>query len=335
MRIILIASLCLAAFALNAFPIERFDYHTPDHNPSPLVTAMGGLNLTDTSDYYISYDNPALLAYNKTTSVAASFSIVRNDEFAPYQLMQIGSLLRNNQFSAIVINSSTGAMMYQAVSNIHINESLNTSGDKIYYDYTLQKAQISFGGTSDKDKNFAAGLTVKYLHGRLVYLSRNDINLTFTDFNDDKVKGISTDLGFAYKTESTSYGLAFYDILNGLFWQTESSKTLTRRGALGIQVGQEDIKILSGAMMTFEKDPITTYHLGIVKDVQVGGTPQEKQMLGFRAGVYSDNFSQQDKIYYSVGSGYYYKTFRIDFSIVGPNFKVEQCNYLISVSLSM
>lgn len=135
--------------------------------------------------------------------------------------------------------------------------------------------------------------------------------------------------------QSTSYGLAFYDILNGLFWQTESSKTLTRRGALGIQVGQEDIKILSGAMMTFEKDPITTYHLGIVKDVQVGGTPQEKQMLGFRAGVYSDNFSQQDKIYYSVGSGYYYKTFRIDFSIVGPNFKVEQCNYLISVSLSM
>jgi hypothetical protein len=336
MRFILIASLCLAASVLLAFPIERFDYHTPDHNPSPLVTAMGGLNLTDISDYYLSYDNPALLAFNKTTSTAASFSIVKNDDFTPYDLMKVGSLLKNNQFSGIVINSSTGAMMYQSVASVHINQPIVPgSSSNIYFDYALQKAQMSFGGTSGKAQNFAAGLSVKYLFGRLVYLERNDIQLTFTDFKDDKVKGVSTDLGFAYKTNSTSVGLAFYDILNGLFWQTESNKTLTRRGAFGVQFGQEDLKILAGVMTTIESDPIKTYHFGIVKDVNVGGAKQDKQMIGFRAGAYSDKFSDSTKIFYSVGSGYYYKTFRIDFSIVGPGLKIEQCNYLFSVSLSM
>jgi len=336
MRIILISLLCLTIGALIAFPIERFDYHTPDHNPSPLVTAMGGLNLTDDSDYYISYDNPALLAYNKTTSAAASFSIVKNDNYSPIQLMQVANLLRNNQFSALVFNSSTGAMMYQAVSSVHFNQPIvQRSSNSVYFDYTLQKVQMSFGGTSGKDKSFAAGLTVKYMFGRLVYLNRNDIDMTFTDFYDDKVKGISTDLGFTYKGQTTRLGLAFYDILNGLFWQTENNKTLTRRGAFGVQVGQEDLKMLTGVMTTLEKEAITTYHIGVVKNVQLAGTASENQSLGFRAGAYSEKFDASDNIYYSVGSGYYYKTFRIDFSIVGPGLKPESCNYLVSVSLSM
>lgn len=337
MRIFLIALLCLSAFSLYGFPIQRFDYHTPDHNPSPVVTAMGGLNLTDNTDYYMSYDNPALLAYNRTTSAAASFSVVKNDKFSPLQLMQVGTLLRNNQFAGLVFNTSTGAMMYQSVANIHLNEQVIPGyNPKIYFDYTLQKVQMSFGGVSDKNQNFAAGLTVKYLFGRLVYLSYDSpVKFESHEFFDDKVKGISSDLGFAYKTESVRVGLVFYDLLNGLFWQTESNKSLTRRSAFGIQFGQNDLKVTSGVMTTLEKNSTTTYHFGLAKDVSLGGSPINRQSVGLRLGAYSDKFSDQQHIFYSVGSGYYFKTFRIDFSIVGPGLKIEQCNYLISASLSM
>lgn len=336
MKYVLLVLVCLAALSLSAFPITRFDYHTPDHNPSPNVTAMGGLNLTDETDYYISYDNPALLAFNKKTSAAASFSIVKNDQYSPIQLIQLANLLRKNQFSAIVVNSSTGAMMYQAMTSVHVNEPLGEgSTNSTYFDYTLQKAQMSFGGTSGKAKSFAAGVTVKYLFGRLVYLNRNDVEMTFTDFYDDKVKGFSTDLGFAYRGQATRVGLAFYDLLNGLYWQTESSKTLTRRCAIGIQVGGEDTKMLAGAMTTLESESTTTYHFGIVKDVALSDKVKEKQSISFRGGVYSENFDSSDNIIYSIGTGYYYKTFKIDFSLAGPGMDMSKSNYLLAISMSM
>ncbi|HNX00490.1 MAG TPA: hypothetical protein PKK33_03890, partial [Candidatus Cloacimonadota bacterium] len=203
------------------------------------------------------------------------------------------------------------------------------------FDYGLQNVQMSFGGTSGKEQVFAGGLTVKYLYGRLVYLTRDDVEMNFHDFVDDKVKGFSTDLGFAYKGQATRIGLAFYDLVNGLYWQTESNKTLTRRGAFGVQVGEDDLRMLAGAITTLEKDPITTYHFGIIKEVSLQGKTQDKQTIGFRAGAYSDKFDRSDDITYSFGTGYNYKTFRIDFSVAGPGLDLSKSRYLASISLSM
>jgi hypothetical protein len=50
--------------------------------------------------------------------------------------------------------------------------------------------------------------------------------------------------------------------------------------------------------------------------------------------MYSDTFDGKDSINFSFGSGYYYQTFRIDFSISSPGLRLDDSRYLVSVSLS-
>jgi hypothetical protein len=212
-----------------------------------------------------------------------------------------------------------------------------------YYDYQLDKLQISFAGKDEKYTTLAGGLNVKYLTGRLVKLderfTNNTTTVTDNPLIDNKVKGVSTDLGLSYATENYIWGLCFYDLYSRLWWESYDAKSLTRRAAMGFQYKTKGLSLLASAEGKMAKESDTTYHFGLVKDWNFGtestdpGTPKTSQDLIVRAGIFSHDFNGTDNINFTLGSGYNYNMFRIDFALTNTGMQLRDSEYLFSLGV--
>lgn len=332
----------LTLFATEALPINSFDYALPENNVSAFALGMGGLNVTNALDPYSSYGNPALLAVNQATNLFVAYRLSDQKKHSINEIISVSNVLKANQFKYISLQAGQFAFSYQPMASVNISEYNVDTEKSLYYDYKLDKLQFSAGITDAKLPNTTAGLNVKYLSGRLVYLAEHLENSHFVRdrFIDDKVKGFSTDIGLHQRAGEAEFGLSLYDVFSKLWWENYPSDSIQRRVATGVEYGLGSSKTSFGVQSKISKKPETTYHFGYSWGMSkssggFGNTDPTMQGMDLRIGAYSKDFYGADNINLTLGGGYYYKTFRFDFSLNSRGLKLADSELLFSLGLGM
>lgn len=335
--------LCAGLNAQAALPISQYDYNSPENNVSPIAIGMGGLNLTNPGDFYASYSNPALLADNEMSSFVTSFRVANDKPMTFWQAVSISNALQEKQFKYFSLVTKQAAWSYQPMVRIHISE-LSAAGDSSrYFDYQLDKAQISLAAKDDAWPTIRAGFNLKYINGRLVYLKERRVgsNLIREAFIDDKVKGFSTDLGVTYHQGNFTMGVMTYELFSRLYWENYSSKSLQRRVGASVQYADENLLLTAGLQGKTAKNPDTTYHFGLQNSWTWGGSgnsyqkQSDDQGLVLRLGMYSRDFYGTKNINYTLGTGYNYSIFRFDVSMNNRGMKFSESEYLFSLGVGL
>ncbi len=340
--IILIMLLSAVLYAqLPPLPITEYDYHSTENEVSPIAIGMGGMNITNPKDYYSSYGNPALLASVGTTALALSYRLVNQEQYTFTEAMQISNALKDKQIKYFTLITKNAAVSYQPVSSLHISQWNPSGTESQYYDYQLDKWQFSLGGKDPAWELLSAGLNLKYLTGRLVYLKEEKRGQEFIRkvFIDDKVKGFSTDLGFAFEQGDFTWSGVVYDIFSQLYWENYDSVKLQRRSALGFEYNSGSLSLLAGVQNKIDKDPDTSYHLGLVQDwdwnTKSGMGKDINQGFIIRMGMHSKNFHGTDNINYTLGSGYNYDLLRFDFALTNQGMQLRDSEFLFSIGVGL
>ena len=328
----------LLAQQVTPLPITSYDYTLPANNVSPIAMGTGALNITNAEDPFCAYSNPALMADNKLSSLSLSFCLTNQEDIDFYEALSLSNTLKDKQFKYFVLNTGAVSFSYQPVSAVHISQFSNDGLNSEYYDYKMDKVQFSWGGRDDNYPKFAAGINLKYLSGRLVYLKEHivDNSLIRDGFIDDKAKGVSGDLGLSYKMGNIVYAASFYDLLSMLWWENYDPVTLKRRAALGLGWEGTNSHYYAGLQSKISQEPETTFHFGYAYTFNLGknnySTTQNRNSVDLRVGVYSHDFYGTDNINFTFGGGYYYKNFRFDFSLNNTGMKLSDSDYLFSLS---
>ncbi len=330
---LIIISLLFTYINLCSFPIRNFDYHLPLNHPSPVVSAMGGMNFTSTDDYFLGYDNPALLPYNEQAKISSSFLIASKSN-ETVNLFNPGNLIKKNTLKSLAYSGDKGGVYFFSLVDDNTDTIDSTGTNSLYRRYELNAFQISAG---DKKESYSYGFSIKYLNGRLIYLesSLSDTLITKQDFIDAKVNGFSTDLAFFFNKKFIKCGVTFYDLYSKMYWEHNKNVSLQPRIGIGFENGSENLKITYGALgkLKWHTDPI--YQAGLAQIFSLGGTPDQPSTLPIRLGVMGKKFQKSDEIFFSFGSGYYIKTFKVDFSIVNHGWKSKNSQYLFSVTMGV
>lgn len=336
---------CGLLMAQTPLPITSYDYAIPENNISPITMGSGAINLANSDDPFAAYANPALMADNELASFSVSFRLKNPDDIAFWEAVNISNALKSKQFKFFVVNTKTASFSYQPVASVHISELSADGNSSKYYDYQLDKVQMSMGFRDKKYEKLAAGLSLKYLSGRLVYLTEHKFGnqLIRDGFIDDKVKGFSTDLGVTYTMGNIVYSGTFYDVLSRLWWENYDPVSVQRRTALGVGWKSGNSTYNAGVHSKLAKTTDPTYHFGYDYQWKVGSNSNyttanqssNRQTMDIRLGLYSRDFYGADNINYTFGGGYYYKTIRFDFSLNNAGFKLADSEYLFSLSLGI
>jgi hypothetical protein len=344
MKYLLLSLICMISAGLWAqvspLPITSYDYATPENNVSAIAIGMGAMNITNSTDPFASFSNPALLANNEHTHLFASFRLANEEEVSFWEAASISNALRDKQFKYFTAVAKQVAFSYQPVASVHISELDAAAGKSLYYDYKLDKVQLSMGITDKNWPHLALGLNLKYLSGRLVFLEERIQGNEFQRINfiDDKVKGFSSDLGFIYKHPDFTYAITAYDLMSGLYWENYPTKSIQRRIATGMQYGSGRSKTTLGVQSKISKNPDTTYHLGYSNGLSWDSTDFTNdstvdQGMDFRVGIYSRDFYGADNINFTFGGGYYYQLFRFDFSLTAQGLKMADSEFLFALGI--
>jgi len=331
-------TLIILAFSLYLFsePAITYDYHVTQNSISPISTALGGTNASFYSDPLSVYNNPSLLAESTSSLLIAGFRHYSPSSNISDMYGNPLNLLKDNQLSYLGLIMDKGAICYQPLSSIE-NDKKYTIADVSYREYTdfyLNSFQIT---TSAKEKDFAFGINLKYLTGRLVHLRETEVDSVWIreEFIDDRANGFSTDIGFHLKKTNVVYGLSFHDVFSKIYWKKGSDRILKRRYTLGLHWENEETAFLlsMSGRLKMKKNP--TFHFGYSKYVIAGDPNVTDISLLLRVGAYSEKFESQKNIFYSIGSGFYYGAFRFDCSITNNDWKIENNRYLISISFGI
>jgi hypothetical protein len=332
---LMLSCLALPLFGQPALPITSYDYALPANNVSPISIGMGGLNVTNASDFYANYSNPALIGDNEYSVLMASFRVRGDEDLDFWEASQFSNVLRPRQFKYISLLAKQTAWTYQPVAAVHIVDTPESGSGYRYYDYQLDKVQATIAGSDESWQPVRFGLSIKYLTGRLVYLLSSNTN----SFIDDKVKGFSSDIGVTLKTGDFTFGLAAYDVFSRLYWENYDSVAIQRRIALGAQYGNEYLTVSAGLQGKMSQSTDTTYHLGFQYLWDWNSTDSTgedvSQGITLRMGLYSHNFYGTENINYTMGGGYNYNIFRFDFSMNNKGMKLRDSEYLFSLGVGL
>ncbi len=338
---ILMGIMTCALAAQSPLPISDYDYAIPENNVSAIAIGMGGINVTNPADPFASYGNPALLANNETTMLYLAYRMADNREMGFWEAVNVSNFLREKQFKYFSLVTKQAAFSYQPMASINISAFDTQTNKTMYYDYKLDKLQVSLGMTDKSWPTLTAGLNVKYISGRLVYLIERQEGSQFVreHFIDDKIKGISGDLGFTYQSGDVIYGLTAYDLLSRLWWENYDSVSIQRRIATGIQYGGGASKTHFGIQSKISSKPETTYHMGYSYSTNWNSQDfmsDEEILQGMdaRIGFYSSDFYGADNINLTLGGGYHYQVFRFDFSLNSKGLKLADSEFLFSLGVS-
>ncbi|MDZ4182400.1 MAG: hypothetical protein U1B83_05945 [Candidatus Cloacimonadaceae bacterium] len=341
--VMLILLLLLGALlsAQATLPIREYDYAIPENNVSPMAIGLGGMNITNGNDYYASYSNPALLADNTISAFVFSFRVADDKPMSFWEATSISNALKPKQFKYFSLVTKQAAWTYQPVASVHISEIAAGGDSSRYYDYQLDKVQISLAAKDDSWQTIRAGVNLKYLTGRLVYLKEHRVGsfLVRDAFIDDKVKGFSTDVGLTMTEGDFTFGLTAYDLFSRLYWENYASKAIQRRIAFGVQYASGSSVLMGGVQGKTSKQTDTSIHFGFQNTWSWGRQniqgESTNQGLVLRLGLYSQDFYGTSNINYTLGSGYNYNVFRFDFSMNNRGMKLRESEYLFSLGIGL
>jgi len=267
---------------------------------------------------------------------------VKDKQMSFLEATSFSNALKSKQFKYFSLVTKKAGFTYQPMSRINISE-VTADNHNLYYDFMLDKVQLSIAARDEERSSLSAGLNFKYLSGRLVYLKERRSGPTTyirEAFIDNKVKGFSTDLGLTLDQEAFRFGVVAYDLFSRLYWENYSSKPIQQRVGLSAAYTDDNMLISVGLQGKMSKSTDTTYHLGFQNNWSWGasyneaGRPIQHSIL-LRLGLYSQDFYGTKNINFTMGSGYNYSIFRFDFSLNSAGMKLKESEYLFSLGVGL
>lgn len=338
--LILCALFSFTLAAQSPLPIDTYDYGVPENNVSAIAIGMGGINLTNPDDPFASYGNPALLANNESTMFYLAYRLADNKDLGFWEAASVSNFLGEKQFKYFTLVSKQAGFSYQPLASINISSFDEETNKTLYYDYKLDKLQMSLAMTDKNWPSLTAGINLKYISGRLVYLVERLEGHQFVreHFIDNKVKGASSDIGITLNKGDVRYGLTLYDLLSRLWWEDYDAVSIQRRIGTAVEYGSGASKVNFGLQSKISSKPATTYHVGYTyaqtwdskdfisdEDLQQG--------MDVRVGFYSHDFYGADNINLTLGGGYHYQMFRFDFSLNTKGLKIADSEFLFALGM--
>ncbi len=308
-----------------AFPKINYDFHTSLAPVSAIASGMGGNPIYSAGDPFTAYFNSASLGLVEKENVGISYKYSPKSPESIYQSMDILNFVQKGHVLGIGMSAPKGSMLYFPIVDKHEN-TMSDSLHKSYKDFTLNSFQLAI---SEKQKNYIFGLTCKYLYGRLVNLNQelNENNWQTESFFDDKAKGFSLDFSGIYKKGNILAGVSFYDLLSKIYWENSSNKSLIKRVSYGVQKNTENslfyVSILQKAQIKTKKE----YHFGYEKIIK-----GKASTVNFRTGCYSKDFKSQEDIFFTFGTSYMIKSFKIDIAIINNKWLINNNQYVATIS---
>ncbi len=324
----------------SKLPIKEFDYHTPYAHVSPVAMSLGGINITNGSDIFGGYDNPALLFKNEKMYLAVSGRSSSERVMNFQDMIEYSNLLNETRLSYVGLAAKTFSFSYQILAESHFVDKNTSIGKQEYYDYKLDAFQTSFALLDKKVPNGSLGFGVKYLFGRLVHkITYNEPNSTDKNtFLDSKVKGFSVDVGGIYKVGRITMAASLLDVYSELYWEHYDNERLVRNWAVGTQYDLQKLQLMYTLKGRIEEEVKLTNHMGMNFTPYTSGTEENPQSMGLRVGTFWEYVvnaegEEEKLVNYTMGIGYNMSGIKIDFGLVSPEFEWESNDYLVSLTL--
>ncbi|MFA5498536.1 MAG: hypothetical protein WCX83_03165 [Candidatus Cloacimonas sp.] len=305
---------------LFANPIYNYDYHNVENEHSPAVIATGGLNVTNPFGTHTANGNPALLVYRKTATIASSFRLFHsnNNTYDNLGMPPKKSLEWKGEYLTYLgFDTEKIGFNYHNLVNLNMDHhQISDSLDKHYYsNYYLNAYKLSI---ADSNQQFAMGLSISFLSGRMVYLSEQNTNTESPYqrdlFIDSRGLGYAVDLGAATSYDTINFGMKIPNVMSKVYWKDQPNKKLDRKIQLGIQWGDEQNFVVSGLSRKFDFKSKNTYHLGIQQNIRYGVIGGIEYYVPLRVGINGKSLINIRDNTISVGTGYEISSFQIDVS---------------------
>ena len=319
---IIIAIIYSSAFA---FPKINYDFHTSLTPLSSIAFGMGGNPIFSEGDPFTSYYNPSSAGLVEKENLGISYKYSPKSPESIYQSLGLVNFVEKGHLLGIAMSAPKGGILYLPLVDQHENKLLD-SNHKRYKDFSLNSFQLSI---SEKQKNYIFGITGKYIYGRLVNLNQEllDNNWHTESFFDDKAKGFSMDLSGIYQKGNILAGVSFYDLLSQIYWKNSANKALTKRVSYGVQTNLDNSLFYMSVLQKAQIKTKREYHFGYEK--KLSGKNSDYRL---RAGFYSDDFKSQKDIFFTFGTSYWFKSFKIDIAIINSQWLINNNQYLATIS---
>ncbi len=324
-KIILSIFLIVFISTVFAFPKLNYDFHTANSYVSAIASGMGGNPIFSEGDPFCGYFNSASVGLVEKENIGISYKYSAKSPESIYQSIAPLNFIQKGHLSGIAMSAPKGGIFYLPLVDIHEN-TFTDSVHKFYKDYTLNSFQIAI---SEKQKNFIFGLNVKYIYGRLVNLNQKLVaNQWQTEsFFDDKAKGFSFDLSSIYQKGNMLAGISFYDLFNKIYWKNSSNKNLVKRLSYGVQKDNENSTVYISVLQKARFDAEKEYHFGYEKKIN-----GRLSNLNLRCGVYSKDFKSEEDIFFTFGTSYVVRSFKIGIAIINSEWLVKNNQYVATIS---
>jgi hypothetical protein len=307
-----------------AFPNINYDFHK-----SSLISAismgMGGNPIYSEGDAFTGYFNPSSVGLTEKENLGISYKYSPKSPESIYKSLNIVNFVQKGHLLGVAFSAPKGGFFYLPIVDRHQNF-LVDSTHKFYKDFTLNSFQISI---SEKKNNIIFGFTGKYIYGRLVNLNQELINNNWRteSFYDDKAKGFSFDFSGIYKKGNIIGGVCFYDLLSKIYWENSSNKNIEKRVSYGVQTNTENYLFYASILQKPKFKTKKEYHFGYEKRIV-----SKKSILNLRTGFYSCDFKSQDDIFFTFGTSYMLKSFKIDIAIINTKWMIDNSQYIATIS---
>ncbi|MCB5249828.1 MAG: hypothetical protein LHW49_01555 [Candidatus Cloacimonetes bacterium] len=328
MKRLLVLIIVLTPILLLSFPIDDFNYHTPNNSISPYSAGLGGINLTSARDNLAFYDNPALLKAVRQMTFTATFSIP-NKEIATNNLLNAKILTNDSKFKAFGIQAQNIGFLYYELANDRFDKKEEL--ERTYQDYTLRSIGLSIADTASTKLNW--GLSLRYLNGRLVYLkeAQQDSVYTVSEFIDSNANGYATDIGVYGKQFGFYYGFVVHDLFSKIYWNGYANTRIHTRGSFSAELRSNNTSFTSSvtSLWNIHETPIFTQSINYSKRV---GNPNRPQDFSLRMGATSTDYKSSENIMFSFGTSYMIRMLRVDLAMQTKGLKINTAQYIFSLS---
>ncbi len=333
-RLTLLLIIYFNACLLISFPISEYDFRLPTSVVSPVEAAYGGVNVASNTDFYLVFNNPALLATVRQTTFSASFVLPPNNYQEITSVLNTTPFLENNKFRGFSFQGKQIGLGYLVLTEDKFKRT-ETNGNQTYQDYKINSYLLGF---SDSIDSYHWGINLKLLSGRLVYLeqekiySDGDSLLSINTFIDSRALGYSSDLGISTSKHGISYGLVFNDLLSKIYWKGHSSGEIRTRVTTSVDytAGNYSFGIGANNRWNINTKPFLNSYYAYRFNF---GRPDDIQTASMRFGVCSRDFENQDSILFNMGFGYMFRMMKVDIALQSQGWKANQTQYLFSLSL--
>jgi len=315
-----------------AFPINSYDFHLPTNTPSAIEAAMGGLNVTNTSDLFLPITSPTLLRKVKDTTFAFTFATSPKEDATFAEFAQSEPILKDNNVRGFSAQTKNIGLAYHTLAKTQTTFTDTLLTQRVHKNYSLGAYTLAF---ADSIGTWDWGISGKLFSGQLVYLAQTesaDSQWVTNEFIDTSALGYGFDLGFSTHAGAITYAAMVYDVYSKINWEDNKSGHIRTRMGLGVDYSAEASSFGLGVNSPWFFKDNSFYNAYYTH--RLSADPKTKATKSvIRFGTVSKDYKKQDNILFCLGYGDSYKQISFDLGLQSRGIKINQTQVFLTISI--